>query len=105
MNHRPKYVSYQFEDFMKLHLGPNSNFEKSINWLISRPDYLSELRQDIVAVKRDGVKTFEDLYITPTSPHHFILDLSNWMIEKLVLEKETVRDHDEHDANWEGHPN
>jgi nucleoside-diphosphate-sugar epimerase len=87
MSHRPKYISYSFEDFMKLHLGPNFNFEKSVNWLISRPDYLSELRYDIVPQKRDGIKTFEDLYITPVAPHHSILDLSNWMIEKLVLDK------------------
>lgn len=87
MSHRPKYISYSFEDFMKLHLGPNSNFEKSINWLVSRPDYLSEMRYDILPKKRDGVKTFEDLYITPVAPHHFMLDLSNWMIEKLVVDK------------------
>lgn len=87
LSHRPKYISYSFEDFMKLHLGPNSNFEKSVNWLIARPDYLSELRYDIVAKKRDGVKTFEDLFITPVAPHHFLLDLSNWMIEKLVTDK------------------
>lgn len=105
MSHRPKFVSYSFEDFMKLHIGPNFNFEKSLNWLISRPDYLSELRYDIVPTKAAGVKTFEDLHITPTAPHHFILDLANWMLEKLVLEKDMVRDHDEHDANWEGHPN
>lgn len=87
MSHRPKYISYSFEDFMKLHLGPNSNFEKSINWLISRPDYLSELQHDIVVKKRDGIKTFEDLHITPVAPHHFILDLSNWMLEKLVIQR------------------
>lgn len=87
MSHRPKYISHSFEDFMKLHLGPNSNFEKSINWLVARPDYLSELRYDIVAKKRDGVKTFEDLFITPVAPHHFILDLSNWMLEKMVVDK------------------
>ena len=50
------------------------------------------------------MKTFEDLYITPTAPHHFIVDVANFMIEKLVVDKEITRDHDEHDANWESHP-
>jgi hypothetical protein len=89
---------------MKLHLSPNFNFEKSVNWMLARPDYLAELRYDIVAKKREGIKTFEDLHITPTAPHHFIVDLANFMCEKLVVDKEAVRDHDEHDANWETHP-
>lgn len=104
MNHRPKYISYSFEEFMKLHLSPNLNHEKLTNWMLARPDYLAELRHDIIAKKRDGVKTFEDLYITPTAPHHFIVDVANFMIEKLVVDKEITRDHDEHDANWESHP-
>jgi len=99
MNHRPRFINYSFEDFMKLNLSPNMNFEKAVNWLIARPDYSSELRTDIVVNKRDEVKTFEDLHIIPVATHHVLNDLGQWMLERTNVESSAVRSHDEHDAN------
>lgn len=103
MSHRPRYINYSYEDFMKLHLSPNWNFEKVINWLISRPDYLAELRTDILAKKRDGVKTFEDLHISPVATHQILTDLGQWIVERQNVEKEDRRDHDENYLDDDGH--
>jgi len=99
LNHRPRFVSVSYEDFMKLSLSPNINFEKIVNWLIARPDVSAELRTDIVTDKRDGVKTFEDLHIIPVSPHQVLMDWGNWFMERQTPEMFTERDHDEMDAD------
>lgn len=103
LNHRPRYIDYSFEDFMKLNIGPNFHMEKVINWLIARPDYSAELRADIIVNKRDGVKTFEDLHIKPVATHHFLYDHCNFMLERLATENYTGRDADELDADDDGH--
>jgi len=103
LRHRPRYVSVSYEEFMKTTLSPNWNFEKAINWLITRPDYSAELRTDIVVNKRDGVKTFEDLYITPVATHHVLSDFGNWYTDRLNIENHTTRDHDEYDADDDAH--
>jgi nucleoside-diphosphate-sugar epimerase len=103
LNHRPRFVTTTYEDFMKLNLSPNLNFEKAVNWLVARPDYSSELRTDIIVNKRDGVKTFEDLHIIPVGTHHILTDLGNWYLERLSTESYVVRDHDEHDADDDAH--
>ena len=103
MNHRPRYISYSYEDFMKLNLSPNFNFEKTTNWLIARPDYSCEFRTDIVVNKRDGVKTFEDLSIIPVATHHILNDIGNWIMDRLTVEREFLRNKDEQDTNDDAH--
>jgi hypothetical protein len=101
--HRPRYINYTYEDNMKLHLSPNYNFEKAINWLVARPDYAAEQMVDIVINKRNGVKTFEDLFITPLSAFYWLNDLANWMPERLPVESRDFRNHDEFDVDDESH--
>lgn len=103
LNHRPKYIHATYEDFMKLALGPNRNFEKAVNWLVARPDYSAEMRMDITVNKRDGIKTFEDLFITPVATHHILNDLGNWMLDRLTRENSTTRDLDSKDADDDAH--
>lgn len=103
MCHRPRYISYSYEDMMKLHLSPNWNFEKAVNWLIARPDYSAELRTDIVVKKRDNIKTFEDLYITPVSTHQIVRDIGQYILQRVVPEREFRRDFDENNADDDGH--
>ena len=103
LRHRPRYINYSYEDMMKLHLGPNANFEKAINWLITRPDYSAEQMIDIVINKRNGVKSFEDLFITPLSAFHYLNDIANWLPERLPVETQKYRNHDEYDADDDGH--
>ena len=64
-----------------------------------RPDYLSELRLDIVAKKRDGIKTFDDLHIMPLSPQHFINDYGQFMQQRFNVDNLDTQDHDEREAN------
>lgn len=103
MSHRPRYISYSYEDFMKLHLSPNWNFEKSVNWLVARPDYLAELRTDIIVKKKEGIKTFEDLHITPVATHQILTDIGQWLNQRIAVEKEHRRDHNENNADDDGH--
>ena len=103
MNHRPRYISYSYEDFMKLHLSPNWNFEKAVNWLIARPDFLAEMRTDIVVNKRNNIKTFEDLFITPVAPHSTLKDMGQYLVDRLVPERFYRRNFDELDADDDGH--
>lgn len=104
MNHRPRFIPMSYEEFMRITLGPNiGNFEKAIHWLVMRPDVSSELRTDIIVNKRDGIKTFEDLYINPVSMHHILNDYGNWMVERLVTENKDYRNLDERDADDDGH--
>jgi nucleoside-diphosphate-sugar epimerase len=102
LNHRPRFISYSYEDLMKLNLSPNFNFEKACNWLLARPDFSSEFRTDIVVNKVDNVKTFEDLSIIPVASHHVLTDLGNWYMDRLAVERESVRNRDEDDANDDG---
>jgi hypothetical protein len=101
--HRPRYINYSYEDLMKLHLSPNFNFEKAINWLVARPDYSAEQMVDICVNKKDGVKTFEDLFITPLSTFHYLNDIANWLPERVPVETREFRNHDEFDADDDGH--
>jgi nucleoside-diphosphate-sugar epimerase len=103
LRHRPRFVPVTYEDFMKLSLSPNWNFEKATNWLIARPDYSAELRTDITVNKRDGVKTFEDLFITPVATHHVLTDFGNWYMERLNVESAKTRNHDEFDVDDDAH--
>jgi hypothetical protein len=66
-----------------------------------RPDYLAECRVDILAKKREGLKTFEDLHIMPLAPHHFIHDVAQFMVQRLGIESDNIHDLDEKDANDE----
>ena len=66
-----------------------------------RPDYLAECRIDILAKKREGIKTFEDLHILPLSPQHYMNDYGQFMAQRLGIDNETVQDLDEKDANDE----
>jgi hypothetical protein len=101
--HRPRYINYSYEDFMRLHLSPNMNFEKAIHWLFARPDYSAEQSIDIVVNKREGIKTIEDLYIAPLAAHHYLNDISNFLPERLNVEMQEYRDYDEYDADDDGH--
>ncbi len=103
LNHRPRFINYSYEDFMKLNLSPNFNFEKAVHWLVARPDYSAEMRTDIVVNRRDGVKTFEDLNIIPVATHHVLNDLGNWYMDRLTVERNGVRNNDEEDANDDAH--
>lgn len=102
LNHRPNFVKYSYEDFMKLYMAPKYTHDKG-HWFICRPDYVAEMGSDIVAKKRDGIKTFEDLYISPSSPHHWLADWCSWMTEKRAIERYTERTNDEWDADDELH--
>jgi hypothetical protein len=104
MSHRPRFISMEYEEFMAICLSPNPLFEKAIHWLLMRPDISSELRTNIIVKKRDGIKTFEDLYITPVATHHVLYDLGNWMMDRLAVERKSQRDLDEEDANDDGNP-
>jgi|JI10StandDraft_1071094.scaffolds.fasta_scaffold102972_3 hypothetical protein len=86
LNRRPFYIDYSYEDFMKLYLSPNSNWEKAANWVKIRPDSLVQMRKDNLIIKKQGVKTFEDLNIIPLATHHTISDLCNWLIQKVTIE-------------------
>lgn len=66
-----------------------------------RPDYLAETRIDILAKKREGIKTFEDLHIMPLAAHHFIHDYGQFMAQRFGIESENSHDLDEKDANDE----
>lgn len=50
--------------------------------MITRPDYLCELRENIIVRALDGVKTFADLDILPVSTPNVVNDFAQWMIEK-----------------------
>ncbi len=63
---------------------------------------MAELAHDIVVRPIDGVKTFEDLYITPISMHHVLNDIGQWFQERLAVENYNLLDHDEADANDDG---
>jgi hypothetical protein len=88
---------------MKLHLSPNMNFEKAIHWLLARPDYCAEQGVDLVVNKRDGVKTLEDLYITPLAAHFYLNDIANFLPDRMNPETAAVRNYDEFDADDDGH--
>jgi hypothetical protein len=64
-----------------------------------RPDYIAEHASDIVVKKRDGVKTFEDLFIQPVSMQHALNDIGQWFHERLSVINQNGLDHDENDAN------
>ena len=66
-----------------------------------RPDYLAECRIDILAKKREGIKTFEDLHILPLSAQHYLNDYGQFMAQRLGIDNEAVQDLDEKDANDE----
>jgi hypothetical protein len=59
------------------------------------------MRVDIVANKRDGVKTIEDLHIQPVSMHHIINDIGNWALSRLIVERNITRNWDEYDVDDE----
>jgi hypothetical protein len=103
LTHRPRYINYSYEDFMKLHLSPNLNFEKAIQWIWARPDYAAEQSVDLVINKREGIKTLEDLYITPLAPHHYLNDMANYIPERVNAESGDYRNYDEYDADDDGH--
>ena len=87
---------------MKLSLNPNKDWEKQNFWIIARPDYSAKLRSDIVVKKTEGIKTFENLYITPASMHHILSDKGNSAIEKFAAERRSEKDWDEQDADDDG---
>lgn len=101
LNHRPKYISYSYEDFMKLYIGPNFNFEKALHYLAARPDFSAEMRIDITVNNKDGVKTMEDLHLKPVSMHQILYDVGQWGLYRLTTERNIMRDWDEYDADDE----
>jgi len=36
LNHRPKFIKFTYDDFMKLHHSPNSNWEVKLERFINR---------------------------------------------------------------------
>ena len=66
-----------------------------------RPDYLAECRTDLIAKKREGIKTFEDLHIMPLSAQHYLNDYAQFMTQRINIDSENVQDLDEKDANDE----
>ena len=100
---RVTYSNYTYDDFMRLYLSPNSNWEKAANWMIARPDYLSRQRVDNIITKKEGIKTMEDLHIIPLATHHYISDIANWMEEKAAPERMDRMSFEEMDADDEGH--
>jgi nucleoside-diphosphate-sugar epimerase len=103
LNHRPRFISLSYEDFMKITLSPNRYEDKAIHWLVTRPDYSAEMRIDILANKSAGVKTFEDLHIVPVAPHQVLSDWGNWFLERQTVEISETRNHDELDADDDAH--
>lgn len=100
--HRPRYYTLSYKDFMKINLAPNHYFEKQVNWIISRPDLLAELRTDItVNAKQKGIKTFDDVHIQPVSTHHIIQYWADFASNKVLQEKGYRRDPDEQDVDAE----
>lgn len=100
---RVTYSNYTYDDFMRLYLSPNSNWEKAANWMIARPDYLSLQRVDNIITEKSGIKTMKDLHITPLATHHYISDIANWMEEKAAPENMERLSFEEIDADDEGH--
>lgn len=49
--------------------------------------------------KRDGVKTFEDLFISPITMQHVLDDMGQWGQDRLSVTNQNVLNHDENDAN------
>jgi nucleoside-diphosphate-sugar epimerase len=100
---RPFYINYSYDEFMRLYLAPNMNWEKAAHWLLIRPDYLTKQRIDNILTAKEGVKTFKDLDILPLATHHYLSDITNWLLQKVSIENETRRDWAEIDADDEGH--
>ena len=88
---------------MRLYYSPNVNWEKAAHWLIIRPDYLATCRVDNIIQKKEGIKTIEDLHITPLATHHYISDVTNWFADKKAAENNSVRSLEEQNADDDGH--
>jgi hypothetical protein len=100
---RVTYSNFKYDDFMRMYLSPNNNWEKAANWMIARPDYLTMQRIDNVITKKDGIKTMDDLHIIPLATHHYISDIANFMAEKSAPENPQRLSIEEQDADDEGH--
>ncbi len=100
---RVSYTNFNYDDFMRMYLSPNSNWEKAAHWMISRPDYLTMQRVDNIITKKKGIKTMEDLHITPLATHHYLSDISNWMQEKSAPEHSERLSMEEMIADDDGH--
>ena len=103
LQQRPFYIDFKYDDLMRMYLSPNTNWEKAAHWLLLRPEYLSRQRVDNIVIKKEGIKTFADLGITPLATHHYISDVANFMLQKLAIESIHRRSHEELDADDEGH--
>lgn len=103
LNQRPFYINFTYDDFMRMYLSPNTNWEKAAHWYFIRPDYLCRQRFDNIIKPNKGVKTFDDLDIQPLSIHHYIQDVSNWMLEKASIEQFGRQSYEEINADDEGH--
>jgi NADH dehydrogenase (ubiquinone) 1 alpha subcomplex subunit 9 len=103
LNRRITYTNFTYDDLMRTYLSPNTNWEKSAHWYIIRPDYLTRQRVDNVIVKREGVKTIEDLHIQPLAIHHYISDICNMLTEKVAPINQESLSYEELIAEEEGY--
>jgi len=103
LNQRPFYIDYKYDDLMRMYLSPNTNWEKAAHWYFIRPDYLCRQRFDNVITPKPGIKTINDLDITPLAVHQYISHVANKMIQKVELESSAENTYEELNADDEGH--
>jgi len=103
VNHRPFFLDMSYDDFMRMYLSPNSNFEKAIHWLLARPDFITRQRIDNVITPKKGIKTFADLEILPIAASQYVGDDANYAYEKVYTTESNYRDVEEIDADDDGH--
>lgn len=103
LKHRFTFIDFSYDDFMRMYLSPNTNWEKAAHWLLIRPDYLTMQRVDNIITKKKGIKTIEDLNILPLATHHYLADVSNWLLEKAAPETMSRLSLEEMEADDEGH--
>lgn len=103
LGYRMTYSNFTYEEFMRLYYSPNSNWERAANWMIVRPDHLNTCRVDNIIVKKEGIKTIEDLHILPLATHQYIADVANWWSDKKANEASEFISLEEQNADDDGH--